>query len=167
MLLLSVTNHLTENVAAVPLLWVLPLAVYLLSFVLTFGRERGYPQGLWVRLFALSLGVLAYSISNVNALLPLQISLPVFLIGLGICCIFCHGELYRLRPPADQLTAFYLFVAAGGAAGAIFVGLIAPNVLDAIYELPLTLIFAAMLAAGSPGNVAGRIACSGLRLQAE
>jgi hypothetical protein len=146
MLLLSVTNHLTQNVAAVPLLWVLPLAVYLLSFILTFGRAGIYRRALWLRLLALSLGVLAYSISDVNALEPLQISLPIFLLGLGICCVFCHGELHRLRPPAQELTTFYLVIAAGGAAGAIFVGLIAPSIFDALYELPLTLVVAAALA---------------------
>lgn len=146
MLLLSVTNHLTQNVAAVPLLWVLPLAVYLLSFILTFGGGGLYVSSLWLRLLALSLGVLAYSLSDVNAIEPLQVSLPIFLLGLGICCIFCHGELYRLRPPAHQLTQFYLVIAAGGAAGAIFVGLIAPAIFDALYELPLTLAVASALA---------------------
>jgi hypothetical protein len=145
-LLISVTNHLTLNVAAVPLLWVLPLAVYLLSFIVTFGRTMVYPQALWLRLLALSLGALAYSIWDVTSVEPLQISLPVSLIGLGICCIFCHGELYRLRPAADQLTGFYVIIAAGGAVGAIFVGLIAPNIFDAVYELPLALLFAAVLA---------------------
>lgn len=146
MLLLSVTNHLTENVAAVPLLWVLPLAVYLLSFILTFGRKSSYLQGFWLRLLALMLGLLGYALSNINWMMPLQISVPIFLIGLCVCCMFCHGELYRLRPPPHQLTEFYLVIAAGGAAGAIFVGLIAPAVFDAVYELPVTLLFTAALA---------------------
>jgi hypothetical protein len=76
----------------------------------------------------------------------LQVSIPVFLIGLFISCLFLHGELYRLRPPADQLTAFYLVIAAGGAAGSIFVGLIAPAIFDAVYELPLALMFTAAMA---------------------
>ena len=146
MLLLSVTNHLTQNVAAVPFLWVLPLAVYLLTFIVTFGRGRTYPQGFWFRLLAFMLAIIGYAISNINYLLPLQVSVPIFLIGLCVCCMFCHGELYALRPPADQLTTFYLFVAAGGAAGAIFVGLLAPSIFDAIYELPLTLVCTAVLA---------------------
>lgn len=146
MLLLSVTNHLTENVAAVPLLWVLPLAAYLLSFVLTFGGERTYARGLWLRVLALTVGLLGYAISNINSVVALQVALPVFLIGLLICCIFCHGELYRLRPPAKQLTTFYLVIAAGGAFGAIFVGLVAPAIFDAIYELPISLLATAVLA---------------------
>jgi len=147
MLLLSVTNHLTQNVAAVPLLWVLPLAVYLASFILTFGREGNYRRALWLRLLVLSLGMLAYSIADINFFLPLQLNIPVLVVSLGACCIFCHGELYRLRPAAHRLTEFYLIVAAGGAAGAIFVGLIAPAIFDALYELPLTLAFTAALAA--------------------
>jgi hypothetical protein len=146
MLLLSVTNHLTENVAAVPLLWVLPLSVYLLTFILAFGRRSNHPQGFWLRLLALTLGLLAYAISNVNWMLPLQVSVPVFLIGLCVGCMFCHGELYRLRPAPDQLTDFYLIIAAGGAAGAIFIGLLARVIFDATYELPLTLLFTAVLA---------------------
>lgn len=146
MLLLSITNHLTENVAAVPLLWVLPLAVYLLSFIVTFGRNREYRQGLWLRLLALTLCLLGYAISNINSTVPLQISVPVFLAGLFVCCVFCHGELFRERPSGHQLTAFYLVIAAGSAAGAIFVGLIAPAIFDAVYELPVTLIFIAALA---------------------
>jgi hypothetical protein len=146
MLLLSVTDHLTANVAAVPLLWVLPLAVYLLSFIFIFGSNREYRQGLWLRLLALTLGLLGYAISNINWTVPLQISVPIFLVGLFVCCVFCHGELYGARPAAHQLTAFYLVIAAGGAAGAIFVGLIAPAIFDAGYELPVTLIFTAGLA---------------------
>jgi hypothetical protein len=146
MLLLSVTNHLTENVAAVPLLWVLPLAAYLLTFILAFGRRGSHPQGFWLRMLALTLGLLGYAISNVNWMLPLQVSVPIFLIGLCVCCMFCHGELYRLRPAPHQLTDFYLVIAAGGAAGAIFIGLIAPVIFDAMYELPLTLVFTAALA---------------------
>lgn len=146
-LLLSFTNHLTQNVAAVPLLWVLPLAVYLLSFIVTFSRRRAYPQGFWLRLLVFILALTAYSISNINWVMPLQVSLPIFLIALCVCCIFCHGELHRLRPPAAQLTTFYLVIAAGGAAGAVFVGLIAPALFDALYELPLALLFTAALAA--------------------
>lgn len=146
MLLLSITNHLTRNVAPIPLLWVLPLAVYLISFIFTFRREGAYRQALWLRLLALSLGMLAYSISDINSFLPLQLNIPIVLVSLGACCIFCHGELYRLRPAPHQLTEFYLVVAAGGAAGAIFVGLIAPAIFDALYELPLTLALTAALA---------------------
>ncbi|HEX4166839.1 MAG TPA: fused MFS/spermidine synthase [Bryobacteraceae bacterium] len=146
MLLLSITNHIDENVAAVPLLWVVPLAIYLLSFVLTFGAWNIYRRALWMRLLAFVLGILGYAIYNISAVEAIQVSLPIFLAGLLVCCLFCHGELNRLRPATTQLTGFYLTIAAGGAAGAIFVGLLAPVLFEGIYELPLTLMLTALLA---------------------
>ncbi len=146
MLLLSITNHIAENVAAVPLLWVVPLAVYLLTFILSFGPRRTYNRGLWFRLLAFALGILAYAIFNINAVEAIEISLPIFLLGLFVCCMFCHGELNRLRPGAYGVTGFYLTLAAGAAVGAIFVGLVAPGIFNGIYELPLTLVITAALA---------------------
>ncbi len=146
MLLLSITNHIDQNVAAVPLLWVLPLSIYLLTFVLSFGTRTNYNRGLWLRLLAFALGMLGYAIYNVNAIEALQISVPIALAGLFVCCMFCHSELNRLRPHAYDLTGFYLIIAAGGAAGAIFVGLIAPRIFSGIYELPITLATTTVLA---------------------
>jgi hypothetical protein len=144
-LLLSVTNHMAENVAAAPLLWVLPLATYLLTFILAFGAYKGLKRPLWLRLLAFALGILGYSVYDINAVLAVQVSVPILLAGLFICCLFCHGELYRLRPPAGSLATFYLIVAAGGAAGAVFVGLVAPVAFSGIYELPMALVFTAFL----------------------
>lgn len=146
MLLLSITNHIDENIAAVPLLWVLPLAVYLLTFILGFGAFAFYQHAVWIRVLALALGMLAYAIYNINSLLAIQVSIPIFLAGLFAGCMFCHGELNRLRPETSHLTDFYLTIAAGGAAGAIFVGLIAPRLFSGIYELPLALFLIAALA---------------------
>ena len=146
MLLLSITNHISENIAAVPLLWVLPLAIYLLTFILAFGGDRFYNRGQWLRFLALALGLLAYGIYNIRSIENIGVSLVVFLFGLFACCLFCHGELYRLRPPAANLTAFYLAISAGGAIGAIFVGIAAPRIFNGIYELPLTLALTAALA---------------------
>jgi hypothetical protein len=146
MLLLSITNHLDENIAAVPLLWILPLAIYLLSFVIAFGWHKAYGRGLWLRCLAFVLGVMGYAAYNIDAVLAFQIVVPLFLIGLFVACLFCNFELNRLRPDSSQLTMFYLVVAAGGAAGAIFVGLIAPHIFSGIYELPVTLILTAALA---------------------
>lgn len=139
MLLLAITNHIDANVAAVPLLWVLPLAVYLLTFVLTFGGRSLYNRAIWLRVLAFALGILAYAIFDINFIEEIQVSIPIFLAGLFACCTFCHGELNRTRPAAEELTGFYLVVAAGGAAGAIFVGLVAPHIFSGVYELPLAL----------------------------
>ena len=145
-LLLSVTNHMAENVAAAPLLWVLPLTTYLLTFILAFNTYEAFKRPLWLRLLAFALGILGYSVYDINAVLAVQVSVPIFLAGLFICCLFCHGELYRLRPPAEELAMFYLIIAAGGAVGAVFVGLIAPEVFSGIYELPVALVLTALLA---------------------
>ncbi len=146
MLLLSVTNHIDANVAAVPLLWVLPLAVYLLTFILSFGAYRIYSRAIWLRVLAFALGVLAYAVFNINFVEAIQVSIPIFLGGLFACCMFCHGELNRLRPETPNPTGFYLVIAAGGAAGAIFVGLVAPHIFSGVYEMPLTLCITAVVA---------------------
>ena len=148
MLLLSITNQIDENIAAVPLLWILPLAVYLISFIVAFGARNFYKRWLWLRLLACGLAMLAYAAYDITAVMPLQVTVPVFLAGLFIGCVFCHSELYRLRPESENLTAFYLAVSAGGAAGAIFVGLLAPQIFGGIYEFPLTLMLTAALALG-------------------
>jgi len=146
MLLVSVTNHITQNIAAVPLLWVLPLAIYLLSFVFGFGARSFYRRGIWLRLLALALGLLAYSVYNIDTVEAIQISLPIFLGGLFVCLMFCQGELYLTRPEPAGLTEFYLVIAAGGAAGAIFTGILTPYLFDGIYDLPFTLFATALLA---------------------
>jgi len=146
MLLLSVTNHITQNVAAVPLLWVLPLAIYLLSFVFGFGGGGFYNRGLWLRLLAIALALLAYSVYNIDKIEAIELSLPIFLGGLFVCLMFCQGELYLSRPSPAGLTEFYLIIAAGGAAGAIFVGIVVPQIFEGIYELPFALFSTAVLA---------------------
>jgi hypothetical protein len=146
MLLLSVTNHLLENVAPVPLLWILPLAVYLLSFTMAFHRRRLYSPWLMARFLAVALGGLSYAIYDASFAESVQISVPFFCIGLFVCCLFCHGELALRRPAAPYLTSYYLMVALGGAVGAIFVGLLAPHIFTGIYEFPIALVFTAALA---------------------
>jgi SAM-dependent methyltransferase len=146
MLLLSITNHLLENVAPVPLLWVLPLAIYLLTFTMAFSRRRLYSRWWMVRFLAVALGTLGYAIYEPSYTESIQVGVPFFCIGLFLCCLFCHGELANRRPSPRHLTSFYMMVSLGGALGAIFVGLVAPHVFTAISEFPVTLVFAAVLA---------------------
>ena len=146
MLLLSITNHIDENVAAVPLFWILPVAVYLVSFIFAFAPRNLYRRSLWLRLLAFALAMMAYAEYNTSSVLPLQISVPVFLAGLFIACVFCHSELYLLRPVETNLTEFYLFVATGGALGAVLIGLVAPQIFGGIYEFPLTMSLTGALA---------------------
>jgi SAM-dependent methyltransferase len=147
MLLLSITNHLMENVAPVPLLWVLPLALYLLTFTLAFHRRSLYSRWLMSRLLAVALGSLGYAIYDPSFTESIQVSVPLFCTGLFLCCLFCHGELAKRRPAAGHLTSFYLMISLGGALGAIFVGVLAPHIFSAIYEFPLALLLTALLAA--------------------
>src|SRR5229473_5889337 len=149
MLLLSITNTLLEDVAPVPLLWVLPLALYLLTFALAFSRRIFYWRGLLARFLAVALGSLGYAIYDPTYTESVQVSVPLFCIGLFLCCWFCHGELALRRPAPRFATSFYLMISAGGALGAVFVGLLAPHIFRAIYELPLALIFTAALAAAA------------------
>src|ERR1700686_4042335 len=146
MLLLSITNKLLEDVAPVPLLWVLPLALYLLTFALAFHRRILYWRGPLIRFLAVALGSLGYAIYDPVYTESVQISVPIFCVGLFLCCWFCHGELALRRPAPRYATTFYLMISMGGALGAIFVGLLAPHLFSAIYELPLALIFIALLA---------------------
>jgi SAM-dependent methyltransferase len=146
MLLLWITNKLLEDVAPVPLLWVLPLALYLLTFALAFSGRIFYWRWLLIRFLAVALGSLGYAIYDPAYTESVQVSVPIFCIGLFLCCWFCHGELALRRPPPRYATSFYLMISLGGALGAIFVGLAAPHLFTTIYELPLALIFTALLA---------------------
>ncbi len=146
MLLLSITNKLLEDVTPVPLLWVLPLALYLLTFALAFSRRIFYWRWLLVRFLAVALGGLGYAIYEPMYTESVQVSVPVFCVGLFLCCWFCHGELALRRPAPRYATSFYLMISLGGALGAIFVGLAAPHLFTSIYELPLALVFTALLA---------------------
>jgi hypothetical protein len=146
LLLCAFTSHLSQNVAAIPLLWILPLATYLLSFIVVFHSSQAYPRWLMVRLAACTLGVLGYLVHEVHQGLPVQLSVPLYCSCLFVLCFFFHGELYRLRPSAGSATGFYLWVALGSALGALFVGVIAPNSFRANYELAIGLVLAAVLA---------------------
>lgn len=146
-LLLAVTNHLTQNVAAVPLLWLLPLTLYLASFIIAFdGRNWYRPQVLWPLVLA-SLGAMAWLVADTDYHFNLAVQLGVFLPGLFLACLFCHGELYRMRPSPRHLTAFYLIVSAGGALGGLLVAVVAPFAFNAYYELGIGLVVVGLLAA--------------------
>jgi hypothetical protein len=145
-LLLSVTTHLTQNVAPIPLLWVLPLTVYLLSFVLCFESGRWYRRGLWLPAALLAVAAMTGALLDNGRLLGLQSLIPLFCLGLFAIAMACHGELAAMKPDASLLTQFYLMVAFGGMLGGLFVALLAPHIFDAYYELPALLLSSALLA---------------------
>ncbi len=144
-LLLSVTNHLTQNVASVPFLWILPLSLYLLTFILTFDFERIYNPRVFSWLMVLALGGMAYGLIFWTSHTNLKLVIPVFCAGLFVCCMFCHGELVKRKPAPRHLTSFYLMLSIGGALGGLLVGLVAPRLLPAYFELPVTLMLCSVL----------------------
>jgi hypothetical protein len=140
-LLLAVTNHLTQNIASIPFLWVVPLSIYLVTFILCFDHPRWYVRPLFLAAAAVMLPLMAWFSDS----LDLWRAAPLYTGGLFICCMVCHGELYRMRPGPKYLTTFYLMIAVGGALGAFLVGIGAPALLPGYYELAITLIAAALL----------------------
>jgi SAM-dependent methyltransferase len=145
-LLLAVTNHLSQNVAAIPFLWVLPLSIYLLTFILCFEGEGWYRRNPYLQLLAVALGSMTYALTiDMTSNVPIKVMLPLFGMGLFTCCMVCHGELARLKPDPKYLTHFYLMMSAGGALGGLLVGLLAPHFLNALYEMPLSLVACAAL----------------------
>lgn len=144
-LLLSVTSHISQNIAAVPLLWIIPLSVYLLTFIICFEGHNWYRRSFFLRLLAVALASMAYAIAPGRGNLPPYVLVPLFCAGLFACCMFCHGELARLKPSPGHLTSFYLLLSAGGAMGAVFVALLAPHLFSGYYELPISLGFCGVL----------------------
>ena len=125
-LLLAITNHLTQNVAPIPFLWVLTLALYLLTFILCFESDRTYQRVVFLPLLAIALAGMSYGLYYQYGNLSIYWALPLYAGGLFVCAMVCHGELSRLRPHPRYLTSFYLMLALGGAIGGLFVAVIAP-----------------------------------------
>jgi spermidine synthase len=146
MLLCAVTNHLGENIASIPLLWIVPLAAYLLSFIVAFASARAWPRFIAVRMLALTLATFAYLLYTSRSALPLEVSIPVYTLALFFACLFCHSELYRLRPAAAEVTNYYLLISLGSAIGAVLVGVVAPNIFRANYDLACTVVVLAATA---------------------
>jgi spermidine synthase len=144
MLLLTVTNLLTQNIAPMPLLWVLPLSIYLFTFILSFESDRWYQRWIFLPLVLPASGCLAagaYAFDNA----PIRIAVPLLSVALFVCAMTCHGEVARLKPSGDQLTAFYLSLSAGGALGGMFVAFLAPHVFPAMYEYPIAFVSCPLL----------------------
>lgn len=147
--LLGATTHITLNVAAIPLLWVIPLALYLLSFILVFARWSSANHRAMVTTLPVVLLLLIFD--QIFDAIPHAPSLPYFvqlllpLVGLSLVAMVCHGELAKTRPPTDRLTIFYLLMSVGGALGGLFNALIAPVVISDTYEYDILLVLAACI----------------------
>jgi hypothetical protein len=160
-LLCAMTNHLSQNIAAIPLLWIVPLTMYLLSFVVAFSRGSWLPGFLrrripWMNvsvarmvllvLTAATLGWLVFMADEMRHDPSLWQTVALYCSALFVLCLFCHAELHRLRPSPRHATSFYLSIAAGGALGAILVGVMAPLILTGSYELAWSVVFTAAMA---------------------
>ncbi|HWZ50212.1 MAG TPA: fused MFS/spermidine synthase [Granulicella sp.] len=143
----AVTSHLTQNVAAIPLLWVVPLGVYLLSFVLAFEFAGLYRRWLVVRVLAVLLASLGYLLSKMGVDVPIVMSVGFFVAELFVACWFLHAEVYALRPVGSRAaTAFYLSIAAGGAMGTFLVAVASPLVFRSNYDVPIAFALTAAAA---------------------
>jgi len=140
-LLLAMTNLICQDVAVVPFLWILPLALYLISYIIAFDKDAWYDRRVWVSLLVVSLPPLLYLMFNqyADVSVSLAFQLVIYCAVLFVSCMVCHGELARRRSAAPQLTTFYLYVALGGALGGIFVNLVAPVVFIDFWELHIAI----------------------------
>ena len=148
-LLLATTSHITQNIASVPFLWVLPLSLYLLTFVVAFeGRQgRGWYQRAWFLFPTLLLLVaMAAGLSANRGVLDVSLAVPLYTVGMMMAAFFCNGELALSKPVPRYLTQFYLTISLGGALGGMLVGLVAPRIFPTYFELPVALVLLASLA---------------------
>lgn len=149
LMLLATTHMLTQDIAPIPLLWVLPLLVYLGSFIVCFEHPRWYKPVVFqpLLLAVVGMAIVIYR----GTWLGTWTHIALFLLVLFACCMFCHGEIYRRRPGNTHLTRFYLAVAAGGVLGSGFVNLVAPLVFKGYWELPAGLALCALMMAAMAG----------------
>ncbi|MCF7958085.1 MAG: fused MFS/spermidine synthase [Phycisphaerae bacterium] len=156
-MLLAVTNIISQDVATVPFFWVLPLSVYLVSFIISFHSERWYHRTGWIAAFILAIigliGSWKYA-KEESAVMYIAIHAWLLL----TCCMVCHGELYKRRPPSRFLTPYYLMIATGGAIGGILVAIVAPLLFNTYLELPIALLatFLLIFVTDNSGAIVGR-----------
>ena len=150
-LVIAVTAYISTDVAAAPLLWVLPLALYLLTFVAVFRERPWFSHGLVVKIVPFLVAPLAITLLGGDREYWLA-TMALNLLALFALALACHGEVYARRPAPALLTEFYLWTSFGGVIGGIFAGLLAPHLFNRTYEYPI-LVIAALLAL--PGALSG------------
>jgi predicted O-methyltransferase YrrM len=139
LLMLATTNQICQDVAVVPFLWVLPLSLYLLTFIIAFDHARWYLRPVWIPLALISVTSLIVLLNHefADAELHMTIQITIYAFAMFATCMVCHGEMVRRKPHPRYLTAFYLAVSLGGALGGVFVSLIAPQIFTSFWELHL------------------------------
>jgi len=147
LMLLAVTNHITHDVASVPFLWILPLTLYLLTFILCFEGRGWYRRGVFLGPLLLIVAAMAWTLHKESGLLDIKQAIPLNMIGLFVMCMFFHGELAESKPAPRYLTRFYLMVSLGGALGGLAVGIISAKVFNTYYEFGIGLAATLLIAA--------------------
>jgi hypothetical protein len=143
MLMVADTSFMTENIAPIPLMWVLPLALYLLSFIICFEMASWYKRVVWLPLLVLSLALLAYLPNLRMGEWPVALSVGLNLLSFFVVCLVCHGEFALQKPNPRHLTSYYLMLSVGGFLGGFFVGVIAPYFFNSNYEYSVGLVLSA------------------------
>jgi SAM-dependent methyltransferase len=145
---MATANTLSQSIAPIPLLWILPLSVYLLSLILCFDRQGWYRPALYRVAIPAGCILMGWCAGDRGAGMDVEWTIGLFAAALFVCCMFCHGELARRKPDAELLPVFYLTLAAGGAAGGLFVGILAPLLFSGFLELPIGVTLCILLAMG-------------------
>jgi hypothetical protein len=152
-LMLGVTTYITTDIASIPLLWVLPLSIYLITFILAFGNRRIISMKLIIRALPIGAVGLSYLILS-EATEPPWLLIILHLLVFFIAAMACHGQLAGARPPTRHLTEFYLWISVGGVVGGIFNAIIAPALFTGVLEYPIAFILACVLSASKPVAIA-------------
>lgn len=145
--LLGVTNHITHDVASVPFLWILPLTLYLVTFILCFEGRGWYQRRVFIVPLLVVVGAMAWALHAQDGIMDIKEAIPLYSVGLFVCCMFFHGELANLKPAPRYLTTFYLMVSLGGALGGVLIGFVAPKLFKTYYEFGIGLVVALLIAA--------------------
>lgn len=146
-LMVADTSFLTTNIAPIPMIWVAPLALYLLSFILSYESHGRYQRKVYLPMLVVALGALAYLPTLGISELPIYLSMAINLLAFFVACMVCHGELARLQPHPSHLTGYYLMLSVGGVVGGFFVGVVAPYWFNSNYELSIGIVLTGLIAA--------------------
>lgn len=146
-MLLGVTNHITHDVASVPFLWILPLTLYLVTFILCFEGRGWYQRRIFFVPVLAVVGAMAWGLHAEGGVMDIKGAIPLYAAGLFVCCMFFHGELAAMKPAPRYLTTYYLMISLGGALGSLVIGFIAPKVFSTHYEFGIGLVITLALAA--------------------
>ncbi|PHS16359.1 MAG: hypothetical protein COA86_12020 [Kangiella sp.] len=144
LLLVSTTNAMTQNIPPVPFLWIIPLCIYLLTFIISFHSPHWYVRWYWFVLFVIA-SFVAILLFFIGSQFDIITQLALYSFVLLSSCMICHGELARLKPEVEKLTLFYLYISIGGFLGSLFIAFVAQNIFSQFYEFPMAIFLVYIL----------------------